>query len=135
MTGLHFWERGQNKGLLQYRIFWLYLKCLDTCKKIFNHGRTIFCLHIIRIKSETGLFFFVSWLMAISPENFFSEKNPNRPNFYVPKREDIRKKKRAYVNPVQYTIKVWLCLVGQWLSCFNLTCLFSLQGQWKHWRW
>jgi hypothetical protein len=45
--------------------------------------------------------------MAVSPENFASEKNPNRRNFYVPKREDIRKKKRAYGNPVQYTIKVW----------------------------
>jgi hypothetical protein len=46
--------------------------------------------------------------MAVSPEYFASEKIRTDVTFTCPKREDIwGKKKWAYGNPVQYTIKVW----------------------------
>jgi len=77
-----------------------------------------FFLLIIRIKSETGLFFFVSWLMAGSPENFASKKNPNRCNFYVPKLGDIREKKRGRMAPYRVHNKIVV------ISCGTMAVLF-----------
>jgi hypothetical protein len=87
----------KTEDILQCRNCLVYLKCLDMCKRVFFHGRRVFGLLIIRIKSETGLFFFVSWLMAGSPENFAPKKNPNRCNFYVPKLGDTREKRGRMV--------------------------------------
>ena len=72
VTIIFFWRKTED--ILQYRNCLVYLKCLDMCKRVFFHGRRVFDLLIIRIKSETGLCFFVSWLMAGSPENFASKK-------------------------------------------------------------